>query len=127
VSEERSVSAVLHDILRDVQEMLRAEIRLAKAEIRDDAKRAASSGAWVAVGAAGVLSGWIFLLWTVVYALAAMMPMWAATLVVAVVLSAIGAALVMLGLQRVRTLQPGPERAVESVKETLEWIRQPTK
>ena len=127
MSEERSLSAVLHDILRDVQEMLRAEIRLAKVEIRDDAKRALWSGAWVAAGAVGVVSGWIFLLWTVAYALATTMPMWAATLVVAVVLSGIGAALVMVGLQRVRALQPGPERAVESVKETLEWIKQPTK
>ena len=127
MSEGRPVSAVLQDILRDVQEMLRAEIRLATVEIRDDAKRAISSGLWFAAGVAAIVSGWMFLLWTLAYALAAMMPMWAATLVVAVVVAAIGAALMLLGIQRARTLQAGPERTVESVKETLEWIKQPTK
>jgi hypothetical protein len=127
VSEERPVSAVLHDILRDVQEMLRAEIRLATVEIRDDVTRAVSSGVWLAAGTAGVVSGWMFLLWTLAYALSTTMPMWAATLVVAVGVGALGATLIMLGIRRIRKIQAGPERTVESVKETLEWIKQPTK
>ena len=65
--------------------MVRSEIRLAKVEIREEAKRAVSSGVWIAAGAVGAMSAWIFLLWTMAYALATLMPMWAATLVVAVV------------------------------------------
>ena len=34
------------------------------------------------------MSAWIFLLWTLAYALASRMPMWVATLVVAVVMTA---------------------------------------
>lgn len=124
---ERSVSDVLQDILRNLQEMVRSEVRLAKVEIRDEVRRAVSSSIWIAGGVVGALSAWIFLLWTVAYSLATRMSMWAATLVVAVVMACIASVLVIGGIRRVRRIQPIPERTVESVKENLEWMKQPTK
>ena len=125
--EDRSVSDVLRDILRNLQEMMRAEIRLAKVEVRDEARRAVSSGIWLAAGAVGALSAWVVLLWTLVFGLATRMSLWAATLAVAVILAAAAAVLIMGGLRRVKRIQPIPERTVESVKENLEWMKQPTK
>jgi uncharacterized membrane protein YqjE len=119
VYSERSLSDVLQDILRNVQEMVRSEVRLAKVEIRDEARRAVSSGIWLAAGVVGALSAWIFLLWTVATLLATRMSMWAATLVVAVVMAC--------GIRRVKRIRPIPEKTVESVKENLEWMKQPTR
>jgi uncharacterized membrane protein YqjE len=127
VNGERSVSDVLQDILRNLQEMVRSEVRLAKVEIRDEVRRAVSSSIWIAAGVVGALSAWIFLLWTVAYSLATRMSMWVATLVVAVVMACIASVLVIGGIRRVRRIQPIPERTVESVKENLEWMKQPTK
>jgi uncharacterized membrane protein YqjE len=127
VAEERSVSDVLQDIVRNLQDMVRSEIRLAKVEIREEARRAISSGIWIAVGTVGTVSAWIFLLWTLAYALATRMPMWAATLVVAVVMAAAAAVLIMGGIRSAKRIQPIPERTVESVKENLEWMKHPTK
>jgi uncharacterized membrane protein YqjE len=127
VAEERSVSDVLQDIVRNLQDMVRSEIRLAKLEIREEARRAISSGIWIAVGTVGAVSAWIFLLWTLAYALATRMPMWAATLVVAVVMAAAAAVLIMGGIRSAKRIQPIPERTVESVKENLEWMKHPTK
>jgi len=127
VNGERSVSDVLQDILRNLQEMVRSEVRLAKVEIRDEVRRAVSSSIWIAAGVVGALSAWIFLLWTVAYSLETRMSMWAATLVVAVVMACIASVLVIGGIRRVRRIQPIPERTVESVKENLEWMKQPTK
>jgi uncharacterized membrane protein YqjE len=127
VNGERSVSDVLQDILRNLQEMVRSEVRLAKVEIRDEVRRAVSSSIWIVAGVVGALSAWIFLLWTVTYSLATRMSMWAATLVVAVVMACIASVLVIGGIRRVRRIQPIPERTVESVKENLEWMKQPTK
>jgi len=127
VAEERSVSDVLQDIVRNLQDMVRSEIRLAKVEIREEASRAISSGIWIAVGTVGVVSAWIFLLWTLAYALATRMPMWAATLVVAVVMAAAAAVLIMGGIRSATRIHPIPERTVETVKENLEWMKHPTK
>ena len=127
MAEERSVSEVFQDILRNLQEMVRSEIRLAKVEIRGEAKQALSSGVWIAAGGIAAMSAWSFLMWALAYALATRMPMWAATLIVALVMSAAAAALIMGGIRRAKRIHPIPERTVESVKENLAWIKQPTK
>jgi len=127
VAEERSVSDVFQDILRNLQEMVRSEIRLAKVEIGGEVKRAGSSGVWIAAGGAAAMSAWIFLLWTLTYALATRMSMWAATLIVAVVMAAVATALIMSGIRRAKRIHAIPKRTVESVKENLEWIKQSAK
>ena len=124
---DRSVADVVQDILRNLQEMVRSEVRLAKVEIRDEARRAMSSGIWLAAGVVGALSAWIFLLWTVAYLLATRMSMWAATLMVAVVMGCVASVLIIGGIRKMKRIQPIPERTVESVKENLEWMKQPTK
>jgi hypothetical protein len=127
VAEERSLSDVVQDILHNLQDMVRSEIRLAKVEIREEVSGTAWSSLWIAAGAVGALSAWIFLLWTLAYALATRMPMWSATLVVAVAMAACAAVLITGGIRRVKRIQPIPERTIESVKENLEWIKQSTK
>ena len=127
MAEERSISDVVQDIFRNVKEMVRSEIRLAKVEIREETKRAVASSVWIAAGAVGALSAWMFLLWTMAYALSTRMPMWGATLVVAVVMAAAAAVLLVGGIRKAKRVQPIPERTVESLRENLEWIKQSTK
>lgn len=127
MAEERSVSDVVQDIVRNLQDMVRSELRLAKVEIRQEVRRAASSSVWIAAGTVGAVSAWSFLLWTLTYALATRMPMWTATLVVAVVMAVAAVVLILGGIRRVKRIQPVPQRTVESVKENLEWMKQPTK
>ena len=107
--------------------LVRSEIRLAKVEIREEGRRAVSSGIWIGAGAVAAVSAGIFLLWTLAYALANRMPMWAATLVVALAMAAAASVLIKGGLGRIKRIQPIPERTVESVKENLEWMKQQTK
>ena len=123
MAEERSISDVLQDILRNVQEMVRSEMRLAKVEIREEVRRAISSSVWIAAGAEYEQH------WSLITpnALATWMPMWAATLVVSVVMAASATVLIMGGIRRAKRIQAIPERTVESVKENLEWMKQPTK
>ena len=124
---DRSVSEVLQDVLRNVQDILRSEVRLAKVESRQEAMQAASSALWVMFGVVGALSAWMFLLWTAAFALTAILPMWAATLVIAVAMAAGGGVMIAAGLRRFTQITPMPERTIESLKENLEWIKQPTK
>ena len=124
---DRSVSDVLQDILRNVQDILRSEVRLAKAEIRQETTQAAAAAVWVTVGVVGALSAWMFLLWTAVYLLATVLPMWAATLAIAVAMAGAGGVVITAGLRRFARIKPMPERTIESLQENLEWMKQPTK
>ena len=127
MSQERALSDVLQDILRNLQEIVRSEVRLARVEIRDGAKQAASSAVWIAAGTIAALSAWAFLLWTMTFALSTRMSMWAATLVVAVVLACAASVLIVGGIRRVKRIHPMPERTIASIKESVEWIRHPAK
>ena len=124
---DRSVADVLQDILRNVQDILRSEVRLAKAEIRQEATQAAAAALWMTIGVVGLLSAWMFLLWTAVYALTTVLPLWAATLVIAVAVACAGGMVLTAGLRRFTRMKPMPERTIESLQENLEWMKQPTK
>jgi hypothetical protein len=127
VAADRSVTDVLQDILRNVQDILRSELRLAKAEIRQEATQAAAAARWLTIGVVGLLSAWMFFLWTVAYALATVLPIWAATLVIAVAMAGAGGVVIAAGLRRVARIKPMPERTIASLQENLEWMKQPTK
>ena len=124
---DRSVADVLQDILHNVQDILRSEVRLAKAEIRQEATQAATAALWMTIGVVGLLSAWMFLLWTAVYALATVLPIWAATLVTAVAMAGVGGVVITAGLRRFARIKPMPERTIESLQENLECMKQPKK
>jgi hypothetical protein len=127
VNDARALSDVLQDILRNLQEIVRSEVRLAKVEIRDEARHAASSAVWIAAGTIGALSAWAFLLWTITFALSTRMSMWAATLVVAVVMAFADTVLIVGGIRSVKRIHPIPDRTIASIKENVAWIRHPAK
>ena len=123
---DRAVSEVVQEILDDVQELLHAEVRLATAEVRQDARQAVS-GVWLTAGVVAAGSAWMLTLWVVVFALANAMPLWAATLTSGLVLGAAAGALAAFGWVRLKRLQPLLGRSAASVKENLEWLKQSTR
>jgi hypothetical protein len=127
VSQDRSLSEVFQDIVRNVQEIIRAEISLAKTEVREEASKAVSSLAWVVVGALSGIFAVVFILWTAAYALGQLWPMWVATLVVAGVLTLSAIGLLIIGIRRLRELHPTPARTVQTIKENVAWVRQSSK
>jgi Putative Actinobacterial Holin-X, holin superfamily III len=127
VRQDRSLADVFQDIVRNVQEIIRAEIILAKTEVREEVSKAVSSLAWTIVGGLSGILSVIFVLWTAAYALGLVWPMWVATLVVAGVLTLSAIGLLMIGIRRLRQLHPTPERTVQTIKENVAWVRQSSK
>ena len=74
VAEDRSFSDVVQDILRNVQDIVRSEVRLAKVEIGEEAVRAKSSAVLLGVGAVTATYAIFFLLLMIVYGLGLVMP-----------------------------------------------------
>ncbi|MBC7927537.1 MAG: phage holin family protein [Bryobacteraceae bacterium] len=94
---ERSMGDVLKDIFGNVQEMVRSEIRLARAEIKEEAGKTVNSARLLGAGAVAALFALGFLLVAVGQGLANVMPDWGASLVVGVVLGVAGAVLLSEG------------------------------
>jgi len=122
---ERPVTEVFKDIISNVQEMVRSEVRLARAEMSQEVAKTARAGAMLAAGAVlGAIAG-VFLLVCLAQLLGLVMPSWAATLLIAVVVGIAGFALISSGKSRLRV--PTPDKTIENVKENVEWMKNQTK
>jgi len=122
---ERSISEVLKDIFSNVQEMIRSEIRLARAEMREEVGKTASSAKMLAIGGVLGLFAFGFLLVAITQLIATVLPAWIATLLMGVVLGGAGGALLMAGKSHLSA--PAPHKTIENVKENVEWIKNQTR
>jgi uncharacterized membrane protein YqjE len=116
---------VFRDIITNVQEMIRSEVRLARVEIREETSKTMRAGAMLGAGAVMALFAAGFLLTCIAQFLSLYMPDWAAALVVAVAMGVPGAVLIMKGRERLRV--PMPEKTIENVKENVEWMKNQTR
>jgi hypothetical protein len=103
-------------------------MRLAKAEMGAKAKEI-GIGAGMAGGAGYVayLASIAFML-TLIFALAEVMAEWTAALIVTVLLAAVAGVLAMKARKKIQEAGPPiPEQTVESVKQTIETVKEEAK
>lgn len=118
---ERSAVGLVKDIIANLQEMVRSEVKLAKAEFREETNKTVAAARKLAIAAVAGLFAVGFVLWSVSIMLALVMPAWAASLLVG---ASLGVVAVMLYSKTSGELQfPKPEKTIESVKENVEWMR----
>jgi uncharacterized membrane protein YqjE len=122
----RSIPEILQDVLTNIQDIVRAEVRLAKAELGEELNRARSGGLLIGVGAVAAIFSTLFLLLACVYALGLIVPNWAAALIVAAAVGVAAAVTLSLGLKRLKTIQAAPKTSA-SLKENVQWAKQLTK
>jgi hypothetical protein len=126
-AESRSLTEILQDTIRNVQEIVRLEVRLAKTEVREELAKAKASTVPLGAGAVTAIYAGFFLLLAAVYGLALVMPEWAAALIVGAALAGIAAVLLTVGRNRFRKIHATPERTVETIRENVEWAKQQVK
>ena len=123
---ERSISAVLTDIVRNVQEIVRGEIRLAASEARGELRSARASGLLILTGTVAGAFSVFFLLLAAFTALSRVMVAWAAGVCIAIPLAVIALACCGIGARRLRKARPAV-KALASLKENVEWAKQRTR
>ncbi len=121
---EASVGELVSAVSQQIPELVRAEIRLAQAEVTQKGKQA---GLGIGMfGAAGLLAlyGVAVLLATVVALLALVLPVWAAALIVTVVVFAVAGLAAVLGKNKVaEATPPKPERAMEGFRHDVATVK----
>lgn len=123
---DRSIADVLKDIVANVQHIIRAEVRLAKVEVRDELVKMKRGVVFFAVaGMLGTLAVGVLLL-AAVYALSLVLPPWAAALVVAVVTGVIAAICVGTGMKSLKQVTL-PPKTVATIQENIQWAKTQTK
>lgn len=128
--EERPVSAVVSDIVGNIQEIVRSEVRLAKAQMKNEAIEAAGSATRIAYGTMLGLYAIGLLLLALVCFLAQFMPAWIATLAVCLIVSSIAVPLFISGRHRwrsSRSARSSTEKPINVTKENVLWMNAQTK
>jgi hypothetical protein len=121
--ENTSVGEMFRDISRDLSTLLRQELALAKAEVKQEATKAGKgAGMLGGAGFAGYMVV-LFLSFALWWALANVMDEGLAALIVAVVWAVAGAVLYVTGRKRLRELNPMPERTVDTLKQVPDAIK----
>jgi hypothetical protein len=121
VSVDRPIAQVLSDIAGNVQHIVRAEMRLAKAELKQDVALLKRGAIFMAVGAVTGILGLALLCLAAVYALASTMPAWAAALIVAIVVSIVAALFFLTARRQISGL--GLPRTSATVQENVQWVK----
>ena len=125
--DQPSTGDLVSSLAQDVSRLVRDELHLARAEVTSKA-RGAGKGVGM-LGAAGILAlyGGAVLIATVILALTLVMDAWLAAAIVAVLLFAVAGVAALMGRKRVQEAGPPvPERAVASVKEDVDAVRNPS-
>ena len=125
---ERPIGDIAAQLMRDVSLLVRQEIALAKAELREKGRVALpgigmiGGAGVVALCAAGALTAFLVL------ALSTFLDAWLAALIVGAALVAVAAGLALAGKERVEDAGALlPEQTIENVKEDAEWLKEHAK
>jgi hypothetical protein len=112
------------DLLTDVSDLFRKELRLAQAEVRQAAAKGAQAGAWMAVAGIVALIVVLLLVQAAIFALASLgLALHWASLIVAAVLAAVAAAAFFYGRSLARDGLV-PKRTVHQINRDIATVRE---
>lgn len=120
---EESIADTVRELISDIRDLVRAELQLARQEIRADLNALLMATALLVVGGVAAFLGVTFLLLAVVFALGAIMPLGLASFIVGAVVLIIGGILAWRGLDTLKSTNPLPEQTIESAREDAEWMQ----
>ena len=121
---EPTTGQLVTQLSEQTSRLVRDELRLAQAELKDTARHAAAGAGLF--GTAGILGlyGLGVLFAAAVAALALVLPVWASAAIVGAVLLACAGVTALVGNRQVRQVSPTPQRTVESLKRDVSEMRE---
>jgi hypothetical protein len=125
--QDRSIGELFSDLARETAELIRQEIALAKIEFGQKAKHVGVNIRDLVVGGAVAYAAFLVLLAAIIAGLAEVMPIWAAALIVAVLVGIVAAVLVSKALTALRRIDLTPQATVQTLKEDAQWVKKQMK
>jgi uncharacterized membrane protein YqjE len=124
---QRSVPEILENIASNLTQIVRAEFRLAKSELKEGAEKVAGPGAALGAGVVLAFYGLGFLLLAAVYALSLVMSGWLAALIVGGVLAVAAGILIGAGGIKLKRIDLTPDKTIRTLEEDVQWAKQQIK
>lgn len=121
---EPALGDLFRQLAQDSATLVRQEMTLAKAELRENVKSVARDAAMVAVGGVLALVGALVLIAFLVVAVGdALDNYWLGALIVGVLFLLVGGLLAMSNLKKLKAEEVAPTRTLETLKEDKQWLQ----
>ena len=120
------IGEILGGLATDIQDLIRGEISLARAELNQKLERVILAAIWLVGGALLAFAGLVVVLQGVAAALALVLPTWAASLIVGVAIVAIGGLLARAGLGMLSLNTLMPDRTAASLRKDAHVVKDHT-
>jgi fatty acid desaturase len=123
--DERSLGELFSDLARETSTLVRQEVQLAKTEMTQKATAVGKDIGFLAVGGAVAYAGLLALIATIIIILGTVgLPWWLASLIVGVVVAAVGYFLVQKGLTALKHENMAPQQTIQTLKEDRQWAKE---
>ncbi|MEO7001233.1 MAG: phage holin family protein [Ktedonobacterales bacterium] len=125
--DNRSLGELFTDLARDMSNLVRQEVTLARTEITQKMTGASKNIAFLAIGGFVAYAGFLVLLAAITLALIQLgITWWLAALIVAVVVIGVGYFLLQIGLSGLKRTSLAPQQTIETLKEDATWAKEQT-
>ena len=123
---QHGLGDILGSLATDIQDLVRGEIKLARAELDQKLNRVLIAAVWLLGGALVGFAGLVVFLQGIAAALALVLPTWAASLIVGVAIVVIGAVFAKSGLTMLSLKSLTPDRTVGSLQKDAHVVKEHT-
>jgi protein-S-isoprenylcysteine O-methyltransferase Ste14 len=134
-SSEPGFTTLVREIVNDVEELVKAQIRFARAEFKEELNKSKEAALLLGSGMVSLFLGTLFLGLMLAHLLhwlttppgpggteLAWLPLWVCHAIVAGIFFIAGAGLCLLGRKMLASFHPVPEQTAQTLKENVEWI-----
>jgi len=119
----QTIGEIIGILANDIQDLVRGEIKLARAELDQKLHRVIMAAIWLVGGALVAFAGLVVILQGVAAALALVLPTWAASLIVGAAIVIIGAIFARSGLGMLSLKALTPDRSMASLQKDARTIK----
>ena len=121
-----SLGDLVGGLASDIQDLVRGEIALGRAELEQKLDRVILAAIWLLGGALLAFAGLVVLLLGVAAILALMMSVWLALLIVGVIVVGVGAAFAKSGLAMLSLKTLTPDRTAANLQKDAQLLKEHT-
>ena len=123
-AKERSIGELFGELASETTTLVRHEVKLATTEITQKATYAGQQAVFIAVGALLGTVGLLVLAAAVVLGLGTILPLWASSLAVGLVIAVASYVVTQKGVTALKQMDPTPKQSIQSMQENKLWAQE---
>lgn len=122
--EQASLTELVSGIIDDSQQLLKQQMQMFKAEIKQDLRKTTDSVKYLGIGATVAAVGGLMLVFALVFLLnwATGLALWGCYAIVGGAFVVIGGGLIWGGVRILQSNNPLPDQSVQALQENVQWL-----